>query len=189
MGANSKKIKKLKRKLKDLRARLKKTAVAAVSPLAPPSGFPDIPHIDGVRFAAVEAGVRYSNRTDLTLIELAPGTTVAGVFTQSATRAAPVLDCQDKLGTDPEGGAAIIVNSGNANAFTGRSGRASVTAITSAVADTLGVPENRVYSASTGVIGEPLPHDRITRKIGELTENLSASAITDAARAIMTTDT
>ena len=189
MGTKSKKIKKLKRQLKDLRAQLNLSDGPKVSPLAPKGGFPALPQIAGVRFATAQAGVRYAGRTDVMLAELAPGTAIAGVFTKSATRAAPVLDCQDKLGGDSGGGAAIIVNSGNANAFTGANGRAAVAAITKELANLIGVPETRVFSSSTGVIGEPLPHDRITAKLKELATNLSPDSIEAAARAIMTTDT
>ena len=159
-----------------------------VSPLAPAS-FPDLPVINGVRFAAVEAGVKYSNRKDVMLAVLDAGSSVAGVFTKSATRSANVLDCQEKIGLDASEGAAIIVNSGNSNAFTGKAGEGSVAAICAAVAEATGLAETRVFTSSTGVIGERLPHDRITAKIGELTQSLSASGIRDAADAIMTTDT
>ena len=118
--------------------------ITAVSPLAP-AAFPDLPVIDGVQFATVQAGVRYAGRTDVMLATLVPGSSVAGVFTRSATRSAPVLDCQDKIGGDTAAGAAIIVNSGNSNAFTGKGGVASVRAVTSAVAAQLGIPEARVF--------------------------------------------
>ncbi|MCF1708139.1 bifunctional glutamate N-acetyltransferase/amino-acid acetyltransferase ArgJ [Tabrizicola sp. J26] len=162
-----------------------------VSPLAPAGGFPDLPVIDGVEFAAVAAGVRYANRTDVMLVRLAPGTAIAGAFTRSSTRAACVLDCQDKLASavPPRSGAAIVVNSGNANAFTGKAGVASVRAVTGAVAKALGVPASRVFSSSTGVIGEPLPHDRIVTSLDEAVGGLDAGGISMAARAIMTTDT
>ncbi len=162
----------------------------SVSPLAP-ERFPDLPVIAGVRFASVAAGVRYTGREDVMLVDLAPGSSVAGVFTRSATRAAPVLDCQAKIGNDgpSDAGAAIIVNSGNANAFTGRNGQAATQAVTGAVAQALGLPESRVFSSSTGVIGEALPHDRITARIDDLVAGLDAGAIAGAARAIMTTDT
>ena len=189
MGAKSDEIRKLKRQVKDLRAQIGSSGATRVSPLAPRGGFPAIPPIAGVRFAAAEAGVRYAGRPDVMLAELAPGTAIAGVFTRSATRAAPVLDCQAKLGADSGGGAAIVVNSGNANAFTGANGRESVSAITGEVAGVLGIPEARVFSASTGVIGEVLPHDRITAKLKELKAGLSPGGIADAAKAIMTTDT
>lgn len=162
--------------------------ITKVSPLAP-AAFPDLPVIDGVRFAAVAAGVRYQGRTDVMLAVLDPGTAVAGVFTRSATRAAPVLDCQDKIGGPSDGPAAILVNSGNANAFTGQYGRASVEQITEAVAQATGVAQSRVFTSSTGVIGEPLPHDRIVARLDELTAGLRADALEQAARAIMTTDT
>ena len=158
-----------------------------LSPLAP-AAFPDLPVIDGVTFAAAQAGVKYKNRTDVMLAVLAPGSTVTGVFTRSATRSAPVLDCQAKLGPDT-GPAAILVNSGNSNAFTGKAGLESVVAITQAVAAATGIDAARVFTASTGVIGEPLPHDRIVAKIDDLKAAQSATAMTDAARAIMTTDT
>ncbi len=158
------------------------------SPLAP-AHFPDLPVIAGVTFASAAAGVKYHNRTDVMLAIAAPGSAVAGVFTRSATRSAPVLDCQAKLGSDPTGAAAILVNSGNSNAFTGKNGVASVAALTHAVAGLTAVPVGRVFTASTGVIGEPLPHDRIIAKLAELHAGQTEAAIKDAARAIMTTDT
>ncbi len=162
----------------------------SVSPLAPAS-FPDLPVIDGVEFASVAAGVKYQGRTDVTLIRICEGAALAGAFTRSSTRAACVLDNQAKLarGGDRDKGAAIIVNSGNANAFTGARGQESVDAVTGAVAQALGVPASRVLSSSTGVIGEPLPHERITAVIGDLAGKLDAAGAADAARAIMTTDT
>lgn len=160
----------------------------SVSPLAPPA-FPALPVIGGVRFAAVAAGVRYRGRTDLMLAELAEGTTVAGVFTRSATRSAPVLDCQAKNDGSAKGGAAILVNSGNSNAFTGKAGREAVARICEAAAEGLGIPAHRVFSSSTGVIGEPLPWERITARIADLRAGLRPEGMEDAARAIMTTDT
>ncbi len=162
--------------------------ITKVSPLAP-SAFPDPPAIDGVRFATVEAGVRYQGRTDVMLAVMDPGTSVAGVFTRSATRAAPVLDCQDKIGGPSDGPAAILVNSGNANAFTGHYGQTSVAEVTQAVSTATGVPVERVFTSSTGVIGEPLPHDRIIAQLETLKAGLNRHAVEDAARAIMTTDT
>lgn len=160
----------------------------SVSPLAP-GKFPDLPIIDGVTFATVAAGVKYQGRADVMLAVLQPGTAIAGVFTKSSTRSAPVLDCQAKLGGSDTSGAAILVNSGNSNAFTGRGGVEAVTAITSATAGVCAVPETRVFTSSTGVIGEPLPHARITAALAELSANQSAGAIDMAAKAIMTTDT
>ena len=159
------------------------------SPLAPAT-FPELPAIGGVRFASAAAGVKYKDRDDVMLAALKPGSTVAGVFTRSKTRAAPVLDCQSKIGkSDTSGGAAIIVNSGNANAFTGQSGSEAVTAITTSVASALSIEKERVFSSSTGVIGEILPHARITKQIPNLVKGLDAGKIADAAQAIMTTDT
>ncbi|UWQ49593.1 bifunctional glutamate N-acetyltransferase/amino-acid acetyltransferase ArgJ [Leisingera caerulea] len=159
-----------------------------VSPLAPAS-FPALPVVKGVRFAAAAAGVKYQGRSDVMLAVMDPGTAVAGVFTRSKTRSAPVLDCQAKLGGGADAGAAILVNSGNSNAFTGHHGQTSVAEITSAVAAATGLPAERVFTASTGVIGEPLPHDRIVAKISELNDALDETALEGAARAIMTTDT
>jgi len=186
----------LKKQLKMLRAEFgaKPAKVGKpakpVSPLAPAS-FPALPRIAGVAFAAVEAGVRYANRRDVMLVHLAPGTTLAGVFTRSATRSACVRDCQAKLAMNvaPGTGAAIVVNSGNSNAFTGAVGDAAVAAVTGGVAQALGLPVERVYSSSTGVIGEPLPHSKITARIGALVAGLSEEAIAMAAEAMMTTDT
>lgn len=160
----------------------------AVSPLAPAS-FPTLPVIQGVSFATAAAGVKYKDRTDVMLALLAPGTAIAGVFTRSATRSAPVLDCQAKLGGDAAPGAAILVNSGNSNAFTGGRGVESVQAITAAVAQATGVPQGRVFTSSTGVIGEPLPHDRIIATLDTLAGAAQPAGQEQAARAIMTTDT
>ncbi len=159
-----------------------------VSPLAP-AAFPDLPVIDGVRFASAMAGVKYNNRTDVMLAELVKGSTVAGVFTRSATRSANVLDCQAKNGKTQAGRAAIIVNSGNSNAFTGARGVEAVAALCAGVAEQTGIDADRIFTSSTGVIGEPLPYERITAKIGELTANLDESGIAASAKAIMTTDT
>ncbi|XAT58903.1 bifunctional glutamate N-acetyltransferase/amino-acid acetyltransferase ArgJ [Rhodobacteraceae bacterium IMCC1335] len=160
----------------------------AKSPLAP-AQFPALPNVAGVRFGTLAAGIKYQNRPDVMLAELAPGTSIAGVFTQSATRSAAVLDCQKKLGLPAAEGAAILVNSGNANAFTGHRGMASVEALTKAIADQLKLSETRVFTASTGVIGEPLPHEKISTRMPELIADLDAEGIAMAARAIMTTDT
>ncbi len=159
------------------------------SPLAPAGGFPDLPAIDGVRFSTGAAGVKYAGRDDVMLAELCAGTAIAGVFTRSSTRSAAVLDCQAKIGGEADDGAAILVNSGNANAFTGERGQMSVRALADAVAATCGVPARRVFTASTGVIGEPLPHDRILAHLEALHRDLSPTALEPAARAIMTTDT
>jgi glutamate N-acetyltransferase / amino-acid N-acetyltransferase len=158
------------------------------SPLAP-NGFPDLPVVNGVRFATTAAGVVYSGRTDVMLAVMDPGTAVAGVFTKSSTRSAPVLDCQAKIGGPSDAAAAILVNSGNANAFTGHYGQTSVEELTAAISATTDVPTNRVFTASTGVIGEPMKHERIVGKLSELNDKLHIGAIRKAAHAIMTTDT
>ncbi|GAA3858203.1 bifunctional glutamate N-acetyltransferase/amino-acid acetyltransferase ArgJ [Celeribacter arenosi] len=163
--------------------------ITHVSPLAPKGGFPSLPIIEGVRFSSIEAGVRYKGRKDVTLIELVDGTVMAGTFTSSATRSAAVLDCQDKIDGPTDGGAAIVINAGNSNAFTGKNGMEAVGKITGAVAETLGLSPQRVFSSSTGVIGEPLKWERITNVLGELKSGLRDDGISDAARAIMTTDT
>ncbi len=167
-----------------------KKALKPVSPLAPAS-FPVLPAVKGAEFAAVEAGVRYQHRKDVMLVRLAPGTTMAGSFTRSSTRSACVRDCQAKLAlkVPPGAGAAIIVNSGNSNAFTGKSGETSVAAVTGAVSAALGIPASRVFSSSTGVIGEPLPFDKITASVPALAAALTKDAVDMAAQAIMTTDT
>lgn len=162
--------------------------ITKISPLAPKK-FPDLPPIAGVSFSTAAAGVKYSDRTDVMLAHLCPGTTVAGVFTRSSTRSAAVLDCQRKLGSEASGAAAILVNSGNSNAFTGGAGQASVDALVQATAESLSVSEDRVFTSSTGVIGERLPHERIIETLDGLTKTLSEEQIAEAAQAIMTTDT
>ncbi len=165
-------------------------APTPVSPLAPTGGFPKLPVIKGARFSAVEAGVRYAGRLDVMLVALDEGTTMAGTFTKSKTRSAPVLWCQENLsGARRPGGYAIVVNSGNSNAFTGDNGRKGVEATANSAAETLGIDPRNVFVASTGVIGEPLKAERITAKMGELRDTLSETNAERAARAIMTTDT
>ncbi len=158
------------------------------SPLAP-AAFPELPAIKGLRLSAGAAGVKYQGRNDVMLAVMDPGTTVAGTFTRSKTRSAPVRDCQAKLDGDSSTGAAILVNSGNSNAFTGHYGQTSVTEICAAVAAATGLPKARIFTASTGVIGEPLPHDRIIAQINDLNAGLKVDALEAAAEAIMTTDT
>nr|WP_253949358.1 bifunctional glutamate N-acetyltransferase/amino-acid acetyltransferase ArgJ [Mangrovicoccus sp. HB161399] len=180
-------------RLAERRAAEKAAAAAAplVSPLAPAGGFPQLPAIAGLELSSVAAGVKYKGRPDVMLARLAPGSVVAGVTTRSTTRSAPVLDCEAKLaaGADAEAGAAFLVNAGNSNAFTGGRGIESVEAVTRAASETLGLPQSRIFTSSTGVIGQPLPHDRIIAALGQLSDGLSAEGWTGAARAIMTTDT
>ena len=181
----------LKKSLRALRA----PVVAAkkpkpISPLAP-AAFPVLPRIAGVEFSAVEAGVRYANRKDVMLVQLSPGTAMAGVFTRSTTRSACVRACQANLAlkVPPGQGAAILVNSGNSNAFTGAVGDHAMTQIVNSVAGALDLPVSRVFTSSTGVIGEPLPFARITDKIADLVAGLREDSIDMAAQAMMTTDT
>jgi glutamate N-acetyltransferase/amino-acid N-acetyltransferase len=158
----------------------------ARSPLAP-ERFPEVPPVAGVRYATAEAGIRYRGRPDLLLIELAPGTTVAGVFTRSTTAGHPVVWDRAIL---PRGRArAVIVNAGNANVFRGAEGDAAVRAEAQAVARALGCPAEEVFVASTGVIGERLPVEKIVARVDDLAASLDPLAIEAAARAIMTTDT
>jgi glutamate N-acetyltransferase / amino-acid N-acetyltransferase len=160
--------------------------MAVVSPLAP-ACFPRLPPIAGVRLAAFACGIRYTGRDDLMLAELVPGTTIAGVFTRSLTAGAPVLWCRDCL---PGGEArAIVVNSGNANVFTGRAGKEAVATTAAAAAKLLGCDPKQVFIASTGVIGEKLTVEKIVGALPQTADLLAAEAWEPAARAIMTTDT
>ena len=157
-----------------------------VSPLAP-AAFPALPPIAGVRLAAAETGIRYKNRPDVLMALLQPGTTVAGSFTRSKSRSAPVDWCADNLG----GGSAraVIINAGNANAFTGKAGVATVTAVAKAAAKQLKCKPAEIFQASTGVIGEPLNPDFITGALEQLETNADPDRWSAAAQAIMTTDT
>ena len=158
----------------------------SVSPLAPKS-FAKLPPLAGVRLAAGAAGVRYKDRTDVLVAVMAPGTQVAGVFTKSKTSSAPVDWCkaQAKAGS----ARALVVNSGNANAFTGKAGYEGARQIADSAAAVVGCRPQEVFLASTGVIGEPLPANKITRVLGDLVQAGSAGAWREAAEAIMTTDT
>jgi len=156
------------------------------SPLAP-EAFPELPPIDGVQLASLAAGIKYSGREDLLVAELAVGTTAAGVFTKSLCPSAPVDWCREVL---PNGSARVlVVNSGNANAFTGSAGVASVERTAAAAARVFGCGVNQIYLASTGVIGEPLPDEKITAALPKAQEALVNDIWPGAAGAIMTTDT
>ena len=160
--------------------------MATVSPLAPAS-FPKLEPLAGVRLAAHAAGIRYQGRDDMMLAELMPGSTIAGVLTKSVTFGPPVGWCRECL---PGGSVrAIVVNSGNANVFTGRVGRQAVEETAAATGRLLGCSPREVFISSTGVIGEPPPVDRITGALPRIVEGLDADAWEPAARAIMTTDT
>ena len=163
-----------------------------ISPLAP-AGFPDMPAIAGVRIATHACGMRYRGRDDVLLVELAVGTAVAGVFTRSATATAEVGWCRTALsecqGSQGSGARALLVNAGNANAFTGCHGEEAVRRIVRATAALIGCSETQVFRAATGVIGERLPDEKITAALAFLFETLRPGAWETAARAIMTTDT
>ncbi|MGD1880109.1 MAG: bifunctional glutamate N-acetyltransferase/amino-acid acetyltransferase ArgJ [Kiloniellaceae bacterium] len=156
------------------------------SPLAP-KRFPTLPPIAGVSFATAACGIKYKGRTDVCLMVMDAGSTVAGVLTRSKTASAPVDWCRQQL---PHGRArAIIVNSGNANAFTGKTGETSVRRVVEAVAASLGCRRQDVLAASTGVIGQPLPTEKFVQAVQALPKKLKADGLKDAAAAIMTTDT
>jgi glutamate N-acetyltransferase / amino-acid N-acetyltransferase len=161
-------------------------APAPLSPLAPKT-YPALPPIAGVRFATIAAGVRYSGRTDVMMAVFDRPAAVAGVFTRSKCPSAPVDWCRAHL----EGGKAraLIVNSGNANAFTGGVGAAAVAQVAEAAAKAVGAGPNEIFMASTGVIGEPLDGSRITRVIDALIADAREDGLPAAAKAIMTTDT
>ncbi|HEY0440431.1 MAG TPA: bifunctional glutamate N-acetyltransferase/amino-acid acetyltransferase ArgJ [Xanthobacteraceae bacterium] len=157
----------------------------AVSPLAPKT-VPDMPAIAGVRLATAQAGIRYRNRTDVLLAVLDKDTAAAGVFTRSKCPSAPVEWCRAQLGGAAR---ALVVNSGNANAFTGKSGR-EATKLTAALASkALGCRPREIFLASTGVIGEPLDAGKFDGVMDRLVADAQPSGWMDAARAIMTTDT
>ena len=159
-----------------------------ISPLAP-QNILELPVVRGARFGAVEAGIKYKNRLDLMLMLLDPGSVLAGVFTRSSTRSAPVLHCQDILGREGENGIAVIANSGNSNAFTGRAGEAAMGECLDALSHKIQLPKTSIHMASTGVIGVPLKSSPITSAMDNLVANLAPQNANLAARAIMTTDT
>ncbi|KZD12002.1 N-acetylglutamate synthase [Oceanibaculum pacificum] len=146
-----------------------------------------MPPIAGVELASVAAGVRYKGRTDLFLAELPPGATVAGALTKSLTASAPVEWCRRNLA---EGRArAVLVNSGNANAFTGKKGYDAAVATAEAAAKAIGCEASEIFLASTGVIGELLPAQKVVDAIPALRQGLKSASWAESAKAIMTTDT
>ncbi|MDF2118270.1 bifunctional glutamate N-acetyltransferase/amino-acid acetyltransferase ArgJ [Roseiarcaceae bacterium H3SJ34-1] len=158
----------------------------AVSPLAPKS-YPDLPAVEGVRFATAAAGIRYKGRTDVMLALMDKGTQAAGVFTRSKCPSAPVDWCRARL----KGGKAraLVVNSGNANAFTGKTGLQQAKFTAEIAARATGAPTGEIFLASTGVIGEPLDASKFEGVFESLVANASPDGMLEAARAIMTTDT
>lgn len=158
----------------------------AVSPLAPKS-YPAMPGIDGVRIATAQAGIKYKGRTDVLMMVFDEGTTVAGVFTRSLCPSAAVDFCRANL---PSGTArALVVNSGNANAFTGKRGRESTAITAEAAAKAAGCAPGDIFLASTGVIGEPLDASKFTHLLAGMASEAVDSRWDEAAKAIMTTDT
>src|ERR1700712_133955 len=164
----------------------------AISPLAP-THVPDMPAIAGVRLATAAAGIRYKGRTDVLLVVLDKGTSVAGVFTQSKCPSAPVDWCRVNLkrGKSSKGGfaRALVVNSGNANAFTGKTGKQATALTASIAAKAVGCKPDDIFLASTGVIGEPLDASKFDGVLGTLAQTVAPDGWMAAAKAIMTTDT
>ena len=163
--------------------------MAQAAPLSPltPKSYPDLPPVEGVRFATAEAGIRYKGRTDVMLALLDKGTQVAGVFTTSKCPSAPVDWCRAKL----KGGKAraLVVNSGNANAFTGKVGEQATKLTAQIAAKATGAPHGEIFLASTGVIGEPLDATKFNGVMDDLVNRASPDGLLEAAKAIMTTDT
>src|ERR1043165_9520917 len=158
----------------------------AVSPLAP-KHVPEMPEVAGVRLATGAAGIKYEGRTDVLLALFDEGTTVAGVFTRSKCPSAPVEWCREKLKAGKA--RALVVNSGNANAFTGKTGREATAFTANLASAAAGCKPADVFLASTGVIGEPLPAERFDGLMEGLAATAAAGRFLDAAKAIMTTDT
>ncbi|MGB8276584.1 MAG: bifunctional glutamate N-acetyltransferase/amino-acid acetyltransferase ArgJ [Methylovirgula sp.] len=162
------------------------TKSAAVSPFAPKT-YPEIPPIDGLRFAMGAVGIRYKARTDVMLALFDKGTKVAGVFTKSKCPSAPVEWCQARLKSGKA--RALVVNSGNANAFTGKTGAKAAAFTASLAAAATGVRPNEIFLASTGVIGEPLDTAKFEGQFEKLVAAAAPDGLLEAAKAIMTTDT
>ncbi len=162
-------------------------AAAKISPFAPKT-LPVMPIVDGVRFATAEAGIRYQGRTDLMVAVLDEGTIAAGVLTQSKTASAAVTWCRESL---QHGGGArvVVVNSGNANAFTGQRGRDAVRITAEHAAKAVGCKLQDVFLASTGTIGEPMDASKFAPLLSGMAKAGKGDATEAAARAIMTTDT
>lgn len=142
--------------------------------------------VKGFRYSAVEAGIRYENRLDLSLIAADYDCIAAGVFTTNKICAAPVRLSRSRINNTIRG---IIINATNANACTGEEGLRNAEIITKSVAEALGVPATSILAASTGIIGVQLPHEKIVKAIPSLVNSLSQEHGSLLARAIMTTDT
>jgi glutamate N-acetyltransferase/amino-acid N-acetyltransferase len=156
-----------------------------VSPLA--NALPELPPLAGVTLGAAAVGIRYQGRTDVVMMEVSPGSAVAGVFTSNKCPGAPVDWCRGAL----KGRKArlLVVNAGNANVFTGLAGRRTCEATAEAAAALVGCPARQVFVASTGVIGEVLPHEKLVAALPALRKTLREDGWEAAARGIMTTDT
>ncbi|MGE7369727.1 bifunctional glutamate N-acetyltransferase/amino-acid acetyltransferase ArgJ [Neorhizobium sp. NPDC001467] len=159
---------------------------ATISPLAPTS-YPDMPPLRGLRMATASAGIKYKGRTDVLMMVFDKPAAVAGVFTKSKCPSAPVDFCRANLSHGVA--RAVVVNSGNANAFTGMKGRAATTLTAKSAAEAVGCGENEVYLASTGVIGEPLDATKFAGVLGDMNSTATGDFWLEAAKAIMTTDT
>ena len=157
----------------------------SISPLAVP--LPELPPLAGVRLSSAAAGIRYKGRTDVVMMEVPSGSTVAGVFTSNKCPGAPVDWCRSALSGSKT--RLVVVNAGNANVFTGKAGKDACVATASAAAKIAGCPMKQVFVASTGVIGEVLPHEKLVAALPGLHENLNENNWEAAARGIMTTDT
>nr|WP_306421404.1 bifunctional glutamate N-acetyltransferase/amino-acid acetyltransferase ArgJ [Bartonella henselae] len=152
-----------------------------------PQNIQELPSLSGVRIATAEAGIKYKDRTDLLFIVFDKSASVAGVFTRSKCPSAPVEHCRISL---PHGVArGVVVNSGNANAFTGRKGKQTVDTIICAAANALKVKKNEIFIASTGVIGEPMEASSIVNLLPSMAKTAKEGNWLEAAKAIMTTDT
>ena len=161
-----------------------------------PAHFPQLPQVEGLKFATASSGETYKGRKDVWLATFAPSTSVAGVFTTSKTASAPVEWCKKNLGVDENGegvsdarARALIVNAGNANAFTGKVGERAMRDVVAVVAKTVGCPQKEVYVASTGVIGEPLRAEKVVKVLPKMVEKMKHGKWETAAKAISTTDT
>ncbi|MFY8099319.1 MAG: bifunctional ornithine acetyltransferase/N-acetylglutamate synthase, partial [Allorhizobium sp.] len=156
---------------------------SSISPLAPKT-YAEMPAIRGVRMATAAAGIKYKNRTDVLLMAFEKPAAVAGVFTKSKCPSAPVDFCRQNL---PHGVArGVVVNSGNANAFTGVKGKAATALTAKSAAAALGCGENEIYLASTGVIGEPLDATKFSGVLDQMAKDATGDFWFEAAKAIMT---